>query len=289
MIRTATLLHLRIPFSFFLMPVFLFAVSVSPQLDLFNLILSFLILHLFIYPASNGFNSYYDKDEDSIGGLEKPPPVSKELLYVSLILDAAALLLSLLISWQFMVMMFVFGMVSKAYSHDKIRLKKYPVVSWLVASGFQGAFTFLSVILALNEFDFIALINWQFLFPALLSTMLLMGFYPMTQIYQHREDARRGDNTISRLLGIKGTFIFTAIVFLTADIFFFLYFNSYFSLRYFLLFQAFLLVPVLYFLIWFYRYIKNGASVDYKHAMMLNFISSGSMNAFFILLGILLH
>ena len=102
MITKSTLLHLRLPFSFFLMPVFLFAVSVSPVVDLLPLCLSFFILHFLIYPASNSFNSYYDRDEMSIGGLEKPPPVTKELLHVSLILDGIALVLSLFISWQFM-------------------------------------------------------------------------------------------------------------------------------------------------------------------------------------------
>jgi 1,4-dihydroxy-2-naphthoate octaprenyltransferase len=52
----------------------------------------------------------------------------------------------------------------------------------------------------------------KFLYPALLSTCLLLGSYPMTQIYQHEEDARRGDKTFSLLLGIKETFIFTAVI-----------------------------------------------------------------------------
>ncbi|MEJ7660328.1 MAG: UbiA family prenyltransferase [Hymenobacter sp.] len=36
----------------------------------------FVVLHLLAYPASNGCNSYYDKDEDSIGG-RKPRPRSR--------------------------------------------------------------------------------------------------------------------------------------------------------------------------------------------------------------------
>lgn len=74
MLQTSTWLHLRIPFSFFLMPVFLFAVSISPEPALWRTVLVFFITHFLLYPASNGFNSYYDKDENSIGALEKPPP-----------------------------------------------------------------------------------------------------------------------------------------------------------------------------------------------------------------------
>ena len=40
--------------------------------------------------------------------------------------------------------------------------------------------------------------------PAILSSLLLFGSYPMTQIYQHEEDARRGDKTLSLKLGIQG-------------------------------------------------------------------------------------
>ena len=82
----STLLHLRIPFSFFLMPFFCFAVSQVETVNWTEAIIAFLAIHLFLYPASNGYNSYYDKDEESIGGLEAPPPVDKQLLIASLVL-----------------------------------------------------------------------------------------------------------------------------------------------------------------------------------------------------------
>ena len=85
--KRATWLHLRIPFSFFLLPVFLFAISILKNPDLFSVFLVGVILHLLLYPASNGYNSYFDKDENSIGGLKNPPKVHKELYWVSLILD----------------------------------------------------------------------------------------------------------------------------------------------------------------------------------------------------------
>lgn len=74
-----TVKHLRIPFSYHLMPVFLFALSQALDVDLLNACIAFLILHLLIYPSSNGYNSYQDKDETSIGGLKNPPKVSINL------------------------------------------------------------------------------------------------------------------------------------------------------------------------------------------------------------------
>ncbi len=45
--------------------------------------------------------------------------------------------------------------------------------------------------------------------PGILCTLVLWANYPMTQIYQHDEDFKRGDITLSYRLGIKGTFVFT--------------------------------------------------------------------------------
>ena len=81
-----TLILLRFPFSIYLLPVFLFAVSQSQQINGVKALFVFFILHLLIYPSSNGYNSYMDQDTDSIGGLENPPPSTRMLLYASLLL-----------------------------------------------------------------------------------------------------------------------------------------------------------------------------------------------------------
>src|SRR5688500_6701238 len=134
MFSLSSWLHLRIPFSYFLMPVFLFSLAVSPNVTGNTLLWTFIIFHVFLYPASNGYNSYFDKDEKSIGGLKNPPPVNKVLYYLSLSFDAIALILGyLMINLSFALMLLVYGLVSKAYSHPDIRLKKYPVTGWFIA------------------------------------------------------------------------------------------------------------------------------------------------------------
>src|SRR5258706_15002109 len=146
----STLLHLRIPFSYFLLPVYLFALGISPNFNESRLLWSFVIIHLLLYPASNGFNSYFDKDEKSIGGLKNPPPVNKSLYYVSLLFDAAAIILAYVkISLLFAVMILIYGLVSKAYSHPSVRLKKYPIIGWLTVGIFQWCFTFMMSYIAI--------------------------------------------------------------------------------------------------------------------------------------------
>ncbi len=289
MIQRSTLLHLRIPFSFYLLPIFLFAVSLSPRPNGWATLLAFLILHVLLYPASNGFNSYYDKDEDSIGGLEKPPPVSKELLYTSLVLDGLALLLGIPLGWPFVLGLFIYGFISKAYSHDRIRLKKYPVISWLLASIFQGAFTFLMVYQAINQLKITYLLRTEVVFAASLTSLLLMGFYPMTQIYQHTEDARRGDMTMSRLLGVKGTFIFTFIVFGVTFTAFYFFFSRFFDQKYFFVLMACLAPAVVFFSWWYLKVLRQESAANFRRTMRLNMLSALGTNVFFALLGLWLH
>ena len=50
----------------------------------------------------------------------------------------------------------------------------------------------------------------------LAASLLIGGFYPLTQIYQHTADKQDGVTTISYLFGYKGTFIFAAIVYSVA-------------------------------------------------------------------------
>jgi 1,4-dihydroxy-2-naphthoate octaprenyltransferase len=106
----------------------------------------------------------------------------------------------------------------------------------------------------------------------------------MTQIYQHEEDLRRGDITISSKLGILGTFHFTAVFFSLSVVLFSIYFIQVNGLDVALLFVAALLPVLGYFGYWYTRVRKSEANADYQHTMWLNFISSSSLNLFFLYL-----
>src|SRR5690554_3264405 len=127
-----TIRHMRFRFSFFLLPVFLFALSQTLLVNWKNAVLSFIILHFLVFPSSNGYNSYEDRDEGSIGGLKHPPRVNRNLYRVTLLFDLIALLLALFISAFFSFLVLVFIIMSRMYSYRGIRLKKYPVTGFLV-------------------------------------------------------------------------------------------------------------------------------------------------------------
>ena len=285
MFSSSSWLHLRIPFSYFLMPVFLFSLAISPNITGKSILLTFIIVHFFLYPASNGYNSYFDKDEQSIGGLKNPPPVKKGLYYLSLLFDVIAIVLGfLLINPTFALMLLIYGLVSKAYSHPAIRLKKLPVTGWLVAGLFQGLFTFMMCYIGINNYSVENIFKFNVLIPGLLSTMMLWANYPMTQIYQHEEDEKHGDMTISRKLGIRGTFYFVSAMFSVVTLGFILYFHTFVELKYAWTFLAALFPVIAYFFIWFFQVYQDQTKADFSHTMWLNFISATALNAYFIYL-----
>ena len=285
MFSRSSWLHLRFPFSFFLLPIFVFSLSVSPRPEAHRVFWVFFILHFLLYPASNGYNSYFDKDEKSIGALKNPPPVREGLYFLSLTFDGAAIMLGFIkIDTTFAVMVLIYGIVSKAYSHPAIRLKKFAWTGWVITGLFQGLFTFTMSYLGVNNFDISQALNKEVIIPGALTSMMLWANYPLTQVYQHEEDARRGDFTLSARLGIVGTFYFASSVFAIAVVGFLFYFRFLYGTTYALFFLSALLPVLAYFFYWFFLVMKDQKHADYSHTMRLNVISGCSLNAFFIYL-----
>ncbi|MDZ4665257.1 MAG: UbiA family prenyltransferase [Bacteroidota bacterium] len=276
---------LRIPFSYFLMPVFFLALSQVSEINWANAFLCFFILHLFIYPASNGYNSYMDQDETSIGGLENPPKPTPQLFFTSILFDAIGLSLSLIINIQFFISVLAYILASRAYSYRGIRLKKFPITGFLTVVFFQGAFTFWMVHSAISNENI--MINNPLLLVSVGCSFLIAGVYPLTQVYQHEADNSSGDITISYRLGINGTFIFTAIMFMIANGLFYSYFNSIQKPGHFFLFQLLLLPVITFFIVWFVNVFKDKKQASFKNLMKMNFIAATCMNICFILLLIL--
>lgn len=246
-----------------------------------NAVIAFVALHLFIYPASNGYNSYMDKDTESIGGLEKPPMPTKNLFYISFLFDIIGLVLCSFISFGFAALIMLYILASRAYSFKGIRLKKYPFISWITVSFFQGSYLFVLL--------FFSLSNQQTaeVFPSLLffvPSLLIGATYPLSQIYQHQQDKASGDITLSILLGYKGTFIFSATLFIMATILFFVQTEILTpNILHFYWFQAFLFPVVTYFLWWAFQVFQNNKQANFKNTMRMNILSSLMLTSYFAL------
>ncbi|MEP7108950.1 MAG: prenyltransferase, partial [Ferruginibacter sp.] len=116
------------------------------------------------------------------------------------------------------------------------------------------------------------------------ASLLIGGFYPLTQIYQHQQDKEDGVTTISMLLGYKGTFIFTAIVYLFAVTSLAFQLISNFQKNGFLFIQIFFIPVLVYFVWWYNRVAANNSSANFVYTMRMNVLASVCSNAAFIVL-----
>jgi 1,4-dihydroxy-2-naphthoate octaprenyltransferase len=285
MLSTSTIKLLRIPFSFFLSPIYFFSLAQVPHIDWGNAGLIFFILHFLIYPASNGYNSFMDRDTESIGGLEKPPQPSAQLFSVTVILDCAGILLSLLIGPFFAAIMLLYIGASKAYSYRGIRLKRFPYLGYLVVIIFQGAVTFWLVYYGSN-IEYRIWVPWQGL---VICSLLVGGFYPLTQIYQHQQDKDDGVSTISYKLGYLGTFIFCSIVYILAWVFMAQFFIQYGQGKQLLMVGIFFIPVIVYFIRWFVQVSKDKQTANFKNTMKMNWLAATCTNISFMILLIWRH
>jgi 1,4-dihydroxy-2-naphthoate polyprenyltransferase len=262
------------------MPVFWFALSQVTAIDTSDALLIFIILHLLLYPASNGYNSYMDRDTESTGGIKNPMQPTRQLFYVTVMMDIIAIVLSCIISTYFVVGIIAYILASRAYSYRGIRLKKYPVAGYITVVFFQGAVTFFLVMHGCSADKTLEV-------PVagmIAASLLVGGFYPLTQIYQHRQDKADGVITLSILLGYKGTFMFTAVIYIFAVTALAYQLISHNRLNSFLIIQLFFL-PVLAYFFWWYRQVSiehNAAS--FVNTMRMNMLASVCTNAAFITL-----
>ncbi|HXB94813.1 MAG TPA: UbiA family prenyltransferase [Puia sp.] len=278
-----TLQLLRFHFSFFLMPVYWFALSQVVDRDWGRAAIIFVILHGLVYPASNGYNSWMDRDTTPIGGVAHPLQPTRRLFWVTLAMDAAALIGSLLIGPLFALGLAVYILASRAYSYRGIRLKKYPVIGWLTVIVCQGALIFFLVYQG-SHHPTVSVENIPIPAEAMIACSLLLGgFYPLTQIYQHEADRQDGVRTLSMVLGYRGTFIFTGVLYTIAFLLLFHYFFlSYLEMKEFLALATCMLPVIVYFIVWAVRVWRDPKQANFANTMRMNLLASACTNAGFI-------
>lgn len=276
MLKKSTIQLLRFHFSLFLLPVYLFALSQLITIDWYAALLVFVVLHLLVYPASNGYNSFMDKDTDSIGGIEKPLMPTRQLFYVTVLFDVLAIMISLIVSAKMAAGVLLYILASRAYSYRGIRLKKYAVLGFLTVAVCQGALVFWIAYTSCGPATKLPLLGM------LASSCLIASYYPLTQIYQHQQDAEDGVQTISMLVGKRGSFILSGVLFAIAA-------TSIALLSYiqqqpgkFYLFLLMMLPVLIFFMNWMYKVWKDESSADFKQSLQMNVVASSCTSFYFI-------
>ena len=143
-------------------------------------------------------NSAFDRDEGDIAYLRRPPPPPAHLATFGFGLMVLGLLASLLLPAGFRAVYAVCLGLSVLYSVPPLRLKAVPGMDWLINMWGFGTFTpyagWAATGVPMDLAHGLVLLAFCPLFAAL---------YPLTQIYQFEEDARRGDRTLALMLGAR--------------------------------------------------------------------------------------
>lgn len=278
MLHPSTIQLLRFHFSLFLLPVYLFAISQVPTVDLIKAIIIFVILHFLVYPSSNGYNSYMDRDTSPIGGLKNPLQPTRQLYRITIIMDVIAVLSGLLISIYFSVGILLYILASRAYSSRQIRLKRYPVLGFLTVFIFQGALVFYITYIGTNPSTGL----YAPILPCIISSCLIAALYPLTQIYQHKEDKEDGVTTISYLVGKRGTFILSMFLFLGATILMYLHFTQRNEMNIWFRYLLIMLPVVLFFLTWMRKVWISEQEANFKNSLRMNVIATFCTSIFFV-------
>lgn len=222
-----------------------------------------------------------DRDDTPIGGLSKPMQPTRQLFAVSVVMDIAAIALSFIVSYWFVICIVAYIAASRAYSYRGIRLKKYPVTGYLTVVIFQGSLTFFMVYHGAHIEKTLAVP------PAgmVAAGLLIGGFYPLTQVYQHEADRADGVQTISAMLGYRGTFIFTAVIYTLAMLVIAWMFMSKGEENKFFVLATAMLPILVYFFMWAGKVWKDVHKADFRNTMRMNLLASCCTNlAFFTLL-----
>jgi 1,4-dihydroxy-2-naphthoate octaprenyltransferase len=170
------------------------------------------------------------------------------------------IILSLFIGWWFAVALCIYIACSRLYSYRRIRLKRFPVVGYITVILNQGALIFSMVYCAAET-----IVNPPLpLIPLIGASFLIGGFYPITQVYQHKADKADGVQTISMLLGKRGTFIFCGIMYAIAFTLLFIQYYTTNNMSSFFVLQLFFLPVIFYFLKWLVGVWKNENEANFK-------------------------
>lgn len=205
---------------------------------------------------------------------------TKQLFYATVAMDILAVIFSLLINPVFAVGILLYILTSRAYSYRRIRLKRYPVPGFITVFIFQGAVIFFICYHALSveQPDKVPVLE------CVVASTLIGALYPLTQIYQHDEDVADGVYTISWRVGKVGTFVLSAIMFVSATVLLYILFTQNQQNHFFLIFIGIMFPVVSFFLWWMYQVVRNSNAANFQNSLRMNVLATVCTSLFFLIL-----
>jgi len=230
--------------TFIYLPLFLFAISQTHDLNWLHTGFFFVILQVLMHPSNQLqiANANMELSDNKTDITQQ----AKNLITTSISMNSLAVVLSILIfSLEVGVGVLCYLLLSKLHNNNPIRLRKYAIISLLLTMTMQGVLLF-----ALTQYATGKLMLITNVF-AIQACAFFVGFvYPLTQMHTHTDDLKRGDLTISIRLGLKGTFALSLVMLLLAISFMGLHLYNTRNVFHFYLFLFFLSPVAAYFFWW---------------------------------------
>jgi hypothetical protein len=206
----AFLSHLRLHYQFLILSgAFLSGAVFAGEAVESPFLIQFLSVHILLFGGVTVYNSYWDKDTGPIGGLRAPPPLAPWTLAASWILQfiglAVAWRISMLSAAVYAASMLFFWL----YSRPGIRWKGRPLLSLLAIGAGTGVCGFLLGFLNGGR----STVTPACLAGSLAVACLIVSLFPMSQVYQVKEDLDRHDMTFTAKYGLGGVKLIYALLF----------------------------------------------------------------------------
>ncbi len=260
----ASLIHLRLHFQLLLAPIFLWGFFLAEGTPNGRFVVGFISFHLFLYAGMTAFNSYFDRDDGPVGGLERPPEVYPELLPFSLIIQGIGFVLALTVNGVFALIYVVIFVLGVLYSAPNPRLKSRPISGLLTVCIGQGILAGMAG--AAPRFASLTALDWMGLLAA---AGLTTAFYPITQIYQVNEDTARGDITFAAWAKPLRTFQFSISLIIVSSILILITFYALFGFLWTLLLGLFSMLLISYLVYWAIYFDAHATLANFRRVMRL--------------------
>jgi 1,4-dihydroxy-2-naphthoate octaprenyltransferase len=206
----STFFHLRFSVSFAFLPIFLWAYALSEGDITKNFWYGILILHLLVYPASNGIYAYFDKRKGVISGIRGIKPASIFTLVVSLIFLVVGIYLSLKVNTSYFYAVLIFVLLSFLFSFPSTGIKIRPLYGILIVSISYGVVGFIAGWVCGSDLG--KLKDWFYIAGVLASAGFVAGFYTLSLVYRVSEDSEKMGDLFVEKLGSAGVFRFAEIM-----------------------------------------------------------------------------
>lgn len=203
------IIHLRLHYQFFILSGgYLLAGLFVEDINWQQFWLQFLNVHVLLFGGATAYNSWWDKDEGPIGGLKSPPKMNRWMWPVSMGMQYIGLAWAVTVGWNYSIIYAISMVFFWLYSTPLARWKGKPVLSLVAIGVSTGTNSFLLGFLAAGGYP-ITYFEDQI---ALGVALIMLSLYPVSQVFQIREDLQRGDETFAAKYGLRGVkWLFTIL------------------------------------------------------------------------------